>query len=108
MWALNPSWRRCWVSCARRVSGSTTEITRSGAVFRAIRHRAVGAFGAFGGFTGMPGGDQRQQCDPLDGPLTHLNRVDVEMVQQPQCVVDPCRDQLVTGGRVVRGLPGCV
>ena len=37
-WALNPSWRRSVVLWACRVSGSTVEITRSGATLRAIRH----------------------------------------------------------------------
>ena len=42
-WALKPSWRRCTVLCACRASGSTTEITRSAATWRAIRHDPSGA-----------------------------------------------------------------
>ena len=38
-WALNPSWGRSRDLWACRASGSTVEIIRSGATWRAMRHR---------------------------------------------------------------------
>ena len=102
-WALNPSCRFSRDLRVCRDSGSTVEIIRSGATFRAIRHRPSVPSDPSAGSTSCPATKARRATASAGLPPAAVICVDVQRGDQGERVGDQLRHQRLSSGGVVPG-----